>query len=249
MKIKTVIIEDEEKSLYVLQELINEFAKELAVCGTASHIDSAVELIETTNPSLVFLDIRIADGTGFDLLRRLSFRNFEVIFVTAYDSYALDAFRVAAIDYLLKPMGIEEFEAAVQRALKRLAEKTRSDTIETLLYNLGHSQGKNNKLCIPILNGYEFVDPLDILWCKSEGPYTIFYLADKSTIISSRNIGTYESFLSQANFCRIHHSAIVNMHWIKRYVKGKGGSVVLTDGTELEVSQRRKGEFIDKISG
>ncbi|HWK02506.1 MAG TPA: LytTR family DNA-binding domain-containing protein [Puia sp.] len=248
MKIKTVIIEDEEKSLYVLQELINEFAKELTVCGTASHIGSAVELIETMTPQLAFIDIRIADGTGFDLLRKLSFRNFEIIFVTAYDSYALDAFRVAAIDYLLKPLGIEEFEAAVQRALKRLAEKTRFDTIEALLYNLSHSLGKNNKLCIPILNGYEFVDPLDILWCKSEGAYTTFYLTNKSTITSSRNIGTYENFLNQINFCRIHNSAIVNMHWIKRYVKGKGGCVVLTDGTQLEVSQRRKDEFMDKIS-
>jgi two-component system LytT family response regulator len=246
MSIKTVIIEDEEKSLYVLQQFIHEFAGELSLCGSAGYINDAVRLIESTAPQLAFVDVCIADGTGFDVLQKLSCRDFELIFVTAYDNYALDAFKFAAIDYLLKPLGAGEFERAMQRARKKLSEKKQSNAIGTLLSHLEQLQENERKLGIPVQNGCEFIDLADILWCRSEGAYTIFYISNNTTIISCRNIGAYETLLIRNNFFRIHHSVIVNMRWVRRYVKGKGGSVVLADGTELEVSQRKKIEFLEK---
>lgn len=248
MPIKTIIVEDEEKSLYVLQELISQLATDLAVCGTASHTDSAVQLIETNAPDLVFLDVRIGDGTGFDVLRKLAHRNFELIFFTAYNNYALDAFRFAAIDYLLKPIGIQEFEEAVERVRKRLIEKKHKYSIEALLHNLAQQSGQHKKINIATLNGYEFIELGNIIWCRSDNTYTTFYLNDQSKISSSRNLGYYEDLLNRNNFCRIHHSVMINMQLIKSYVKGKGGCVIMADGTELEISQRRKGEFLDKLA-
>jgi two-component system, LytTR family, response regulator len=248
MPVKTIIIEDEEKSLYVLQEMISQFAFDLEVCGTASYTHSAVKLIETTMPDLIFLDICIADGTGFDILRQISTRNFELIFITAYDNYAVEAFRFAAIDYLLKPIGIQEFEEAVERARKRLIERTRYNTIDNLLNTLSQRTEPEKKISIPTLHGYEFVNLTDVIWCRSDGSYTTFYLTNQTKIISSRRLGHYEDVLFSNNFCRIHNSIIINMQRIKSYVKGKGGYVVMADGTELEISQRRKSDFLDKLT-
>jgi two-component system LytT family response regulator len=246
MSINTVIVEDEEKCVYVLQQLIKEYAPECNICGTAGHVDNAVRLIENVQPQIVFIDIRIADGTGFDVLRKLSSHDFELVFVTAYDSYALEAIKHAAIDYLLKPIGIPEFETSIERLRKRLSEKTQYNTVESLLKKLVQQAGYE-KLAIPTASGFDFISMQDILWCKSDGMYTTFYLSDKSKVISSRNLGMFEDQLNQNNFFRIHHSIMINMRWVKQYVKGKGGCVVLTDGMKLQVSQRRKAEFMGKF--
>jgi two-component system LytT family response regulator len=247
MLIKTIIIEDERKSVYLLNELVNLLAPDLDVCGTASHIDSAVELIATTAPDLVFLDVCIADGSGFDVLRKLPSRNFELICVTAYNSYALEAIRFSAIDYLLKPVGIEEFTEAMNRLRKRLSEKKQYNKIGTLLHNLAQLNEQDKRISIATINGYAFIYLRDISWCESNGSYTIFHLTDSSIVSSTRNMGLYEELLCGSNFYRIHNSTIINMHLIKKYTKGKGCFVVMTDGTELEVSQRRRSDFLDKI--
>jgi two-component system LytT family response regulator len=247
--INTVIIEDEEKCVSVLEHLISEFASEFRVCGSAGHVDSAVHLIENIQPQIVFADIRIADGTGFDVLKKLTWHNFELIFVTAYDSYALEAIQYSAIHYLLKPIGVIEFEQAVGRLRKRLSEKVQRHTIELLLKKLTQLNEQGKKLTIPTSYGCEFVDPKNVLWCRSEGIYTTFYLSDKSKIKTSRNLGSFEDVLHTNNFFRIHNSTMINMHWICEYIKGKGGHVVLIDGTKLPVSQRRKIEFLEKFLG
>lgn len=245
---KTVIIEDEENSVYVLKDLLSQLAPDFVVNGTASHMSEAVEVIETIAPDLVFLDVRIGDGTGFDVLRKLSSRSFELIFVTAYDNYAVEAFRFAAIDYLLKPIGITEFEEAVERVRKRLKEKINHHMVDTLLHNLVQQSEQHKKINIATLTGYEFVELQDIVWCKSDKTYTTFYLANKTKITSSRHLGYYEELLIQNNFCRIHHSVIINMRLIKSYKKGKGGYVIMADGTELEISQRRKADFLNRLA-
>jgi two-component system LytT family response regulator len=247
MRIKTVIIEDEEKSLFVLTDLIKRLANDLEVVGTASHVQEAVKLLEEIEPDLVFMDVRIADGTSFDVLRKLSFRHFALIMVTAYDNYALEAIKFSAIDYLLKPVGIPNFEEAVERARKILSLKIRHNTIETLLHNLGQQGGQDKKISIPTINGYEFIELNNVIWCQSEGSYTTFHLTDKSSIISSRNIGYYAELLNNHNFCRIHNGTIIHMRFIKSYRKGKGGYVIMSDGTELEIAQRRKGLFLEKL--
>ncbi|MBT1706393.1 LytR/AlgR family response regulator transcription factor [Chryseosolibacter indicus] len=246
MQRKTVIIEDEEKSLYVLEELIGQYAPDFQLCGTASHVDNAIELIANVSPQVVFMDIRIADGTGFDVLQQLTHRNFELVMVTAYESHALEAFRFAAIDYILKPIGIQEFELAVERVRKRLWDKNHAATVDLLIHTLKR-QDQEKKLSIATLTGYEFVDPNEIIWCKSDNAYTTFYLNNKTKLTSSRNIGFYERILSIQNFYRINHSIMINTHFIKSYVKGKGGYVIMQDGTQLEVSQRKKADFLSNF--
>jgi two-component system, LytTR family, response regulator len=247
MPIKTIIVEDEMHSMYVLNDFISQLAPDITVLGAATHIDKAVELIENNMPDLVFMDVRIGDGTGFDVLKKLTNRSFELIFITAYDNYALDAFRFSAVDYLLKPVGMNEFEEAVQRARKRLAEKKQLQNIDVLLHNLVQKSDQHKKINIATINGYDFVELSNIVWCKSENTYTTFYLADRAKITSSRNLGYYEELLVRNDFCRIHHGVIVNMQMIKKYVKGKGGYVTMADGTELEVSQRRKNDFLSRL--
>jgi two-component system, LytTR family, response regulator len=246
--IKTFIVEDEQKSLSALNTLIKNYASEMDVCGSTGYVNKAVELIEANKPDLVFMDVLIADGTSFEILNNLSSRHFELIFVTAYENYALNAFRAAAIDYLLKPIGIPEFQEAVERARRKLAEKNRSSQIDYLLQSLATPSDQEKKIKISTLHGYEFVDVSQILWCKSDGHYTSFYLQNKSKLLSSKNLGYYEALLTNYNFFRINHGIVINMHFIKSYLKGKGGSVVMQDGTELEISQRRKSEFLKKLA-
>ena len=248
MSIRTLIVEDEQKNVEVLQELINKYASEFEVCGTAGYIDKAVQLIESSTPDLLFMDVRIADGTCFEILRKITNRQFELIFVTAYEDYALEAFKFAAIDYLLKPIGIPEFKEATFRARKKLTDKIRYTDIDSLLHQMVQHKEMEKKIKIATLQGYEFVDMSEIVWCKAEGHYTTFNLINKRRITSSKNIGYFEDQLTAYNFCRINNNILINMQFIKSYMKGKGGYVIMNDGTELEISQRKKADFLNKLS-
>jgi two-component system LytT family response regulator len=245
--IQTIVIEDEEKSLHVIGDLITKLAADVELVGAAGSVEKSVQLIESHEPQLVFLDVQLADGTGFDVLRRLNTRNFELIFTTAYDKYALEAFRFSAIDYLLKPIGIPEFEAAVERARKRISEKSRQVNVDTLLYNLSIQAGQDRRIAIATVSGIDFIDLKDICWCSSEGSYTCFHLVNNTKLVSSRNMGYYEALLCTSNFCRIHNAYIINLRFAKSYTRGKSGYVLMSDGAQLEVSQRRKGDFLDRF--
>jgi two-component system LytT family response regulator len=246
MVIQTVIIEDEENSVRVINDLLQHYAPEFEMAGVAGTVEKSVHLIESKAPQLVFLDVQIADGTGFDVLKKLSPCNFELIFTTAYNNYAVEAFRHSAIDYLLKPLSIEEFEQAIEKVKRKIQEKNNHLDIDRLLSYIGRQQDNETRISIATINGFEFRDFSDIIWCSSEGAYTVFYFADKTKLISSRNLGSYENILCSHNFCRIHHSSVINIRFIKSYIKGKGGYVVMKDGTELEISQRRKADFLKK---
>jgi two-component system LytT family response regulator len=236
MPIQTIILEDEAKSLNVISNLIRQFTSDIELIGSAGWVDKSVQLISEKTPQLVFMDIRLADGTGFDVLRRVASRDFELIFVTAYEEYALDALRASAVDYLLKPIGIPEFEGAVGRVRDKIREKK----------NLEHTSVER-KIGVATLSGYEFIDAKDIIWCTSRSGYTHFHCSDGKKLISSRNLGFYEDLLYPRNFYRIHNSSIINLRFLKSYIKGKISYVVLTDGTRLEISQRRKGEFLEML--
>jgi len=245
--IQAIVVEDEEKSLHVISDLIKQLTADVELVGAAGSVEKSVLLIESCAPQLVFLDIQLTDGTGFDVLRQLNARNFELICTTAYDNYALEAFHFSAIDYLLKPIGIPEFEAAVERARKRISEKSRVPNIDTLLYNLSMQAGQDRRIGIATMSGIEFIDLKDICWCSSEGSYTHFQLVNKTKLVSTRNMGHYEALLCASNFCRIHNAYIINLRFTQRYIRGKKGYVVMSDGAQLEVSQRRKGDFLDRF--
>lgn len=247
MPIRTIIIEDEESSLIVLTDYISRYAEDLEVVGTAGRVKEAVELLETQEADVVFMDVRLADGTSFEVLKQLNSRGFTLVMITAYDNYALEAFKFAAIDYLLKPLGVAEFEEAVARVRKSVVLKSRVSSVDNLLFNLAQQTTSDKRIGVATLSGFEFISLKDIIWCKSNGNYTSFHLTNKSAIISSKNLGYYEEILSTSHFCRIHHGILINLHFVKSYVKGKSGFVVMSDNTQLEISQRRKGEFLDKF--
>lgn len=248
MSIRTAIIDRDECHVHELENLVRLYAPECCLCGTANDPEGAVHLLEREHPQLVFIDVRLGEATAFDLLDSINYRDFELIFVTDSERHAVQAFQRGAIHYLLKPLDLEELETAILRARKKLRGRGDRFDVDALLSNIAQHQGdQSRKISIPTLGGFDFIDLQEILWCKSEGMYTVFHMLNGTKVLSSRNIGAYEELLCTNDFFRIHHSVIINMRCIKRYKKGKGGFVVLCDGTELEVSQRKKGEFLEKF--
>ncbi|TDX02338.1 LytTR family two component transcriptional regulator [Dinghuibacter silviterrae] len=216
-----------------MSNLIERYTNDIALAGSAGYVDKGVRLISETQPELVFLDVRLADGTGFDVLKKLPERDFELIFVTAYEEYAVDAIRASASDYLLKPIGIPEFEQAVSRVRAKICEKKKRLSFP------------DRKIGVATQAGYEFIETKDITWCTAEGSYTHFYMQGGLRMLSTRNLGFYEELLDAQYFFRIHHSTIINLRFLKSFIKGRNSFVVLMDGTKLEISQRRKAEFLD----
>ena len=244
--IRTIIVEDEPKNLKILQKLITEYCPEIDLIGSAPNVDSAYELIMKENPDLLVLDIELIFGNAFDLLDKLKPLRFEVIFVTAYGDYALKALKYSALDYLLKPINIEELKQAVQKAVERNNLKDINDKLNNLLYNLHKPQEKLTRLAIPTADGLVFIPFNDIIQLQASGGYT-FVFTDKNKIVASKNIKEYEEMLPESIFCRVHHSHIINLNAVKNYQKGRGGYVVMTDGTRIEVATRRKDYLLQKL--
>lgn len=246
--IKTILVDDEPRGLSALKRLLEIYCPDIKIIGECLDTRSAIEQIQLLEPELVFLDIGMPDKNGFDLLNELSPMPFEVIFVTAHNEYTVQAFRYSAIDYLLKPVEEDLLIEAVRRAAQRIADKTSASQVETFLYNLHrvHTPAEM-KLCIPDMKGFQVVQLADVIYCESESSYTIFYLLNGRRITASKSIIEYELLLERSGFCRIHKSFLVNLHHVKEYVRGEGGSVLLTDDRMIEVSRRKKEAFIARM--
>lgn len=240
-RITTILIDDEPRGLASLQKLLQLNCAEVEVIASCSSAVEAKDAIARLYPQLVFLDIAMPGQTGLDLLRDLPEINFEIIFVTAHDHYMVQAFHFSAVDYLLKPVDDELLIEAVKRAGKRIEEKKGRLHIETLLDNIRYNNGSQKmKLCIPSLKGFQVIDIRGILYCEANGNYTNFHCNNNIFICSSSPIHEYEKLLSDSNFVRIHKSCMVNLEHVKEYVRGEGGSVILSNGSEVEVSRRKK---------
>ncbi len=245
-KIRTVLIDDEKSSLIILEKLLARHTPEVEIVGTAQSVAEGIEVIEEKKPDLVFLDISMPDGDGFEVLEKVNYKDFDVIFVTAYDQYAIKAFEFAALHYILKPVKPQELVEAVERyknqknSLADLEEK-----LKLLSANLGQ---KPTKLVLPTSSGMHIIDFDDIIRCESSNNYTTFFLKDGKKIVVSKSIQTYEKLLKDSHFCRIHNKHIVNLKYIKKYVRGRGGYVVLANGEQVDVSEGRKKQFLEKLS-
>jgi two-component system LytT family response regulator len=213
--------------------------------GTAGNIEGATELIQLHSPDLVFLDISMPGGSGFELLERLEKVDFEIIFVTGYDEYALDALRVSAVDYLLKPVITEELVKAVEKAQKRIHDRSILHSYKALQHNLTHSEAEEKKVAIPGSNAYDFVRAGDIIRCEGWQKYTRIYFGNGSCLVSSYNIGVFREMLEPYGFFSIHKSHLVNIRQITRYLKN--GVVEMSDGSEVPVSRRKREEFVEKV--
>lgn len=244
---RAIIVDDERKSRETLQTLIEKYCEGVFIVGTADGVENAQNLIQNQQPDVVFLDISMPDGTGFDLLRGLSKIEFEVIFVTAYDNYALQAIKANALDYILKPISIDDLQVAIQKAFGRLKEKNTEGSIKFLLEQLDSKVGKSGKIAIPSSDGFSFVNLHDIICLSAEGSYTKIALTGNKTILSTRHLKEYEDHLPPTEFIRVHHSHIINIEHITHYHRGEGGYVTMVNGTEIAISKRKKKDFLDRF--
>jgi two-component system LytT family response regulator len=246
--VRTILVDDEPRGLNTLKKLLQEYCPEIKVIAECTDADSAKDKIELLEPQLAFLDISLPGKTSFDLLSELDKINFEIIFVTAHNEYALDAFHYSAIDYLMKPIDEDVLVDAVRRAVKRVAMNSVNNNVSTLLHNLQKAQiPQEMKLCIPSLKGFQVVELRDILYCEASGSYTNFFFVDKHSVCTAKTIHDYEDLLEDAGFVRIHKSFLVNLLHVKEYLRGEGGSVILSNGKEVEVARRKKDLLISKM--
>jgi two-component system LytT family response regulator len=213
------------------------------LCGT---VDEAVTAINNTKPDVVFLDIEMQQETGFDLLNKIGEIDFEVIFITAYSDYAIKAIKFSAIDYLLKPIDIEELKNAVLRVIQKREGRT-SGRLQILRDNLTAPREKL-KIGLPTTHGIIFTGVENILYCEASSNYTVLYTSDGKEYVASKTLKEYEDLLLEHNFFRIHHSYLVNLSAIKKYVKGDGGHVILANEVSLDVSKRKKTDFLHRYN-
>jgi two-component system LytT family response regulator len=246
--IKALIVDDEEKSRITLKSIMNANCPTVQVVELCDSVDAALKAIETHKPDLIFLDIEMPFKNGFSLLEKVKDPEFEVIFTTAYNDYAIKAIKFSALDYLLKPIEVDELKAAIakfERMEKTPDTKLKSDAIEMLLANL---KGKSAKIAVPTFDGLQMLSAEDIIKCVANESYTQIYLVGGQKIMVSRLLKEYEELLENYNFFRIHNSSLINLKHVTKYVKGEGGYVVMSDGESCEVSRRKKNELLAKLA-
>ncbi len=245
---KAVIIDDEKKSRQVLRDLLEKYCIDIAVVDEAAGCKEGVEIISELKPDLVFLDIQMPDGSGFNLLEEFEKPNFNVIFVTAFDQYAINAIKFSAIDYLLKPVNPQDLIKSVERYKDRTMAGDINKRLDVLMQNLGAGKSKPQKIVLSTAEGYHVVNPDDIIRCQSDSYYTNFHFIDGKRIIVSKTLKEYEELLSEFGFVRSHKSHLVNLKYIKSYMRADGGNIIMSDGTEVPVSRRKRDYIISIIS-
>jgi len=246
--IRALLADDEKMSRTTLRRLLELYCPSVEIIGEAANAAETKMLAGELKPDLVFLDIAMPGKTGIELLRELEQVDFEVIFVTAHDRFVLQAMRLAAVDYLSKPVDEQELVQAVSQAEKRIRNKTAQTPIPAFLHNLQqHSTGQDMQLCVPGVRGFQVLRIRDIVFCEADNTYTILHLADQRKLIASRPLLDYESLLQDAYFVRIHKTYLINLHHLKEYQKGEGGIAVMSNGRQLDVSRRRKDQFISLV--
>ncbi len=244
--IPTIIVEDEIHSANVLMRQIERNNVGLQIIGVAENLDNAIKLISQKKPALVFMDIEIPGGNAFAILDAFDTCNFAVIFITAFEHYALKAIKYSALDYLLKPVATPELLSAIEKAKQNIEQKTLQIKLKELKRNLEASPD-DQRLIVNSKDALQTISIKDLIYLEANGSYTKIYIENKSPIFSSRHLKDYESILPQHTFFRIHHSVIVNRDKISNIKKGKATSVILTDNTTIQVSVRRVPDFLEFI--
>ena len=246
-KITAIIVDDEQESRNTLNSFLLKYCPDVSVVAEASSIATAVKEIAAHKPQLVFLDINMPGGPGFELFDVFPEPAFRTIFITAYDEYALKAIKYHAFDYLLKPIDIDELIATIGRVKKLInSDNKNNDQLRELIMSL-HKPVLSERLALPVLNGFVYVDIRDIVRCEAEGSYTYVHFTNRSKMLISRPLGSYEAILSEHGFVRIHHHHLINLRHVEKYQRGRGGCVIMSDKKEIDVSQRRRDEFLKRL--
>jgi two-component system, LytTR family, response regulator len=243
---RSIIVDDELKSRESLRILLEDFCDNVEVMALCQNVEEGIQAIHTHKPDVVFLDIQMQRETGFDLLAKIKNIDFEVIFTTAYSEYAIKAFKFSAIDYLLKPIDIEELKRALSK-VERKINGSFSQRLEHLIQNLKPATPQNFKLALPTSDGLVFIRIDEILYCEASSNYTEIFCSDGKKYLVSRTLKEYEDILTEHNFFRIHNSHLINLSCIKKYVRGDGGYVVMNNDVALDVSKRKKEAFLARM--
>jgi two-component system, LytTR family, response regulator len=244
--LKSIVVDDEFKSRESLKALVEKFCENIQVSAVCQNADEAIKAIHEYKPDVVFLDIQLQRETGFDMLERLDKIDFEIIFTTAFSEFAVRAFKFSAIDYLLKPVDIEDLRKAIEKARKRIVGNI-SERMTQLAQTMKGNNFKHSRLAVPSSDGLVFVSVDGILYCEASGNYTNIHMGDGRKFVVSRTLKEYEEMLEDLDFFRIHNSYLINLHLIKKYIRGEGGQVVMTNDQALDVSKAKKKSFLDKI--
>jgi two-component system LytT family response regulator len=243
-KLKTVIVDDEKDAVDFIFSIIGEYCPGLTVTGQAYDVKEGVQVIKDLKPDLVFLDVEMPHGTGFDLLTHFPEKEFDVVFITAFNHYAIKAIKFSAVDYILKPININEFIEAVNKVMqKRSSSMFRgNENIKALLENL--KTGVPSRLAIPTSDGMEYLNPKDIIRIEADRSYSWFYITGNRKILVSRNLKEFQDLLSDRHFFRPHNSYLINLRYVKKYVRKEGGYIEMQDGSDIPISRNRKDLFL-----
>lgn len=245
--IKAIIVDDEEKSIEVLDMLLSTYFDGIQVVGKTSTGKDARTLIGEHEPDLVFLDVVMPGQTGFDLLADIDERKFEVIFCSGYDSYVIKAMRMAALDYLIKPVDVVELGEALKRVEVKIGEKERDQRFDQFIDNGTKKSIREHKIALPTSYGYKFVALKDIVRCEADSSYTRFHIDGEEPILVSKNLKEYEEMLNKEVFVRVHNSHLINLYHVSKYIKDEGGYIVMNDNSHVELSRRKKSEFLERL--
>lgn len=241
---RTVIIDDEDRARKSIADLIKISNNSVQLVGEASDVQSGIHIIKTLKPDLVLLDINMPDGTGFDLLKTIENINFKIIFITAYEEFAIRAFEFSAIDYLLKPVDPSKLMEALEKARLIIEQESINLKLNALFANLESSTTDSKKLILKTAENIYIVSTSDIIRCESDCGYTNFYLVDGKKILVSKNMKDYEDMLNGMGFYRIHQSHLINIKYIDHYNKTEGGAVIMKDNSYLPLARRKKDSFL-----
>jgi two-component system, LytTR family, response regulator len=243
---KTLLLDDEPYCIELLAHLLHKHCPGIVVVAHYTEPQAALAFLkENPDTELVFLDVEMPRLNAFDLLNLLHPFNFKIVFTTAYDKYAVKAIKYSALDYLLKPIDIEELKTAVQKARKLPA--VRLEQLELLAHHQNGSAAHPERIALSTQSGVDFVSVKEVVFCKSEGSYSEVHIEDGRKLVLSKSLKEVEELLPAADFFRVHHSHLLNLRHVKRYLKGSGGEVVMSNGSQLPVARNKKEEFLGKL--
>jgi two-component system, LytTR family, response regulator len=246
--LRTIIIDDEENIRLLLRNIIAERCPDVEIVAEAGSVADSLHVIRHFSPDLVLLDIRLTDGTGFGLLEKFEAINFRIIFVTAYEEYALKALKLSAVDYILKPIVTDELVAAVEKA-KKIIGAGEEQQLKVLIDNTKNQTLQEKKIVLKTADKFHFVVIKDIIRCEADSSYTWFYMVDGTKILISRTMKEFEDVLSGCGFFRPFKTFLINLNHIKAYEKHDGGFIVMTDDSRIPIADRKKEEFFKLIGG
>jgi two-component system LytT family response regulator len=248
-KLKTVIVDDEQDAVDFINSIISEYCTSLEVIGKANNVIQGVEVINDKKPDLVFLDVEMPNGTGFDLLAQFPEKDFDVVFITAFNHYAIKAIKFSAVDYILKPININEFIEAVNRVIKKRSERSTAqgnENLKILMENLRTSLP--SRMAIPTADGMEYLNPKDIIRIEADRSYSWFFLAGDRKILVSKHLKEFQELLSDRYFFRSHNSHLINLKYVKKYIRKEGGYIEMVNGATIPVSRNRKDLFLAQMA-